>query len=122
MKYDIPAALQALVPGAQWVLRGNDYSGLEWLDQSQAQPTEQELQAKIVELEAIEPMRLLRIERDKRIAATDWEVTKAYSMNVAVPTDLSTYMQALRDLPENSTPTLDASGQLDLASVTWPVR
>lgn len=122
MKYDIPAALQALVPGAQWVLRGNDYSGLEWLDQSHAQPTEQELQAKIVELEAIEPMRLLRIERDKRIAATDWEVTKAYSMNVAVPTDLSTYMQALRDLPENSTPTLDASGQLDLASVTWPVR
>ena len=32
MKYDIPAALQALKPGAEWVLRGDALSGLEWLD------------------------------------------------------------------------------------------
>ena len=32
MKYDIPAALQALKPGAEWVLRGDTWSGLEWLD------------------------------------------------------------------------------------------
>ena len=35
MKYDIPHALQALKPGAEWVLRGNDYTGLEWLDSGQ---------------------------------------------------------------------------------------
>lgn len=122
MKYDLAAALQALKPGAQWVLRGSEYSGLEWMDQVQTQPTEAELQAKIAELEAVEPMRLLRIERDKRIAACDWEVTKAYSKGEAVPAELSTYMQALRDLPDTATPALDASGQLDLASVTWPTR
>jgi hypothetical protein len=122
MKYDLAAALQALKPGAQWVLRGSEYSGLEWMDQVQTQPTEAELNAKIAELEAIEPMRLLRIERDKRIAAVDWEVTKAYSKGEAVSTELSTYMQALRDLPDTATPTLDATGQLDSASVVWPTR
>ena len=40
MKYDIPAALQALKPGAEWVLRGDQWSGLEWLDKKQAVPTE----------------------------------------------------------------------------------
>ena len=32
MKYDIPAALQVLTPGAEWVLRGSEYSGLEWIN------------------------------------------------------------------------------------------
>jgi hypothetical protein len=122
MKYDLAAALQALKPGAQWVLRGSEYSGLEWMDQVQTQPTEAELNTKIAELEAIEPMRLLRIERDKRIAAVDWEVTKAYSKGEAVPTALASYMQALRDLPDTATPTLDATGQLDNSSVVWPTR
>ena len=45
MKYDIPAALQALKPGAQWTLSGEDYSGLEWLDSSQ---TNQQKQKSIV--------------------------------------------------------------------------
>ena len=59
MKYDIPAALQSLKPGAQWVLRGFDYSGLEWVDSGQTKPTETELTDKIAELDAAEPMRLL---------------------------------------------------------------
>ncbi len=36
MKYDITDALLALKPGAEWVLRGSDYSGLEWLDSAQS--------------------------------------------------------------------------------------
>ena len=50
MKYDIPAALQSLKPGAEWVLRGTDYSGLEWLDSGQTKPTETELTNKILSL------------------------------------------------------------------------
>ena len=42
MKYDITHALQSLKPGAEWVLRGSDYTGLEWLDSGQ-QPTETEV-------------------------------------------------------------------------------
>ena len=39
MKYDITVALLALKPGAEWVLRGSDYSGLEWLDSAQTKPS-----------------------------------------------------------------------------------
>ena len=46
---DTVAALQALTPAAQWVLRGDD---LEWLDEVQTQPTDAAIAAKIVELQA----------------------------------------------------------------------
>ena len=74
MKYDITHALQELKPGSQWALRGTEYSGLEWMDSGQ-QPTKQEIFDKIAELDAAEPMRLLREERDKRIAKTDWRLS-----------------------------------------------
>ena len=122
MKYDIPAALQALTPGAQWVLRGNQYSGLEWLDTGQTQPTESAITAKIAELDAAEGMRLLRVERDKKLSDLDWEVTKAYSKGEAVASELATYMQALRDLPASANPQTDDAGELVPSSVTWPTR
>ena len=122
MKYDIPAALQALKPGAEWVLRGTEWSGLEWLDKKQTVPTEKEVTDKIAELDAAEGMRLLRVERDKKLTALDWEVVKAYSNGVAVDAKLKTYMQELRDLPASAKPTIDAVGELDASSVTWPTR
>ena len=122
MKYDIPAALQALKPGAEWVLRGNQHSGLEWLDKSQLQPTEKEINDKIVELDAAEGMRLLRVERDAKLAALDWEVVKAYSNGVAVDSKLKTYMQALRDLPASASPKTNDAGELIADSITWPTR
>jgi len=118
MKYDIPAALQALKPGAGWVLRGTEYSGLEWVDSSQTKPTETEVNSKISSLDAAEPMRLLRIERDQRIAKTDWRAGK----DVTLSTAWRTYRQALRDLPASATPKLDSNYNLDLTSVTWPTE
>jgi len=122
MKYDIPAALQALKPGAEWVLRGDQLSGLEWLDKKQTVPTETEINDKIKEMDAAEGMRLLRVERDAKLAALDWEVVKAYSNGVAVDAKLKTYMQALRDLPASAKPTTDANGELVADSITWPTR
>ena len=118
MKYNIPSALQALKPGAQWTLRGDEYSGLEWLDSGQTKPTETEINSKIAELDAAEPMRLLRIERDNRIAKTDWRAGK----DVTLSTAWRTYRQALRDLPTSSTPKLNSNYELDLTSVTWPTE
>ena len=117
MKYDIPAALQALKPKSQWVLRGTEYSGLEWLDSGQ-QPTEQEVKAKIIELDAAEPMRLLRIERNKKIAETDWRVLPDQSPS----DDWINYRQALRDLPASASPKLDSNYDLDFSSFTWPTE
>ena len=36
----IVSALLALKPGAEWTIRGDNYSDLEWLDKSQTKPTE----------------------------------------------------------------------------------
>ena len=118
MKYDITHALNSLKPGAQWVLRGNDYSGLEWLDSSQTKPTETEVNSKISELDAAEPMRLLRLERDRRIKLTDWRA----SSDLTLADAWKTYRQALRDLPASATPKLNSNYELDLTSVTWPTE
>ena len=118
MKYDIPAALQALKPGAQWTLNGEDYTGLTWLDTKQTQPTETEVNSKISELDNAEAMRLLRIERDTRIAKTDWRA----SSDLTLADAWKTYRQALRDLPASATPKLNSDYQLDLTSVTWPTE
>jgi hypothetical protein len=42
-------ALNSLKPNAQWVLRGDT---LEWLDSNQTQPTQSEIDAEIVKLQA----------------------------------------------------------------------
>ena len=123
MKYDIPSALQKLTPGAEWVLRGDEYSGLEWINgHGYEKPTAAEITAKIAELEAEEPVRLLRVERDKRLAATDWRVVMAKETGTNLSADFKAYRQALRDLPSTATPTLNEMGDLDLSSVTWPTE
>ena len=43
-------ALQSLKPNAQWVLRGDE---LEWLDAVQTEPTQEEIDAEIVRLQAV---------------------------------------------------------------------
>ena len=118
MKYDITDAIMSLKPGAEWVLRGTEYSGLEWLDSSQTKPTETEVNIKISELDNAEAMRLLRIERDVRIAKTDWRASSDLTLSDA----WKTYRQALRDLPASASPKLDSNYELDLTSVTWPTE
>ena len=122
MKYDIASALQELKPGAEWVLRGTEYSGLEWLDSADTKPTETEINNKISELDAAEAMKLLREERNVLLSETDWMVIKSQETGVAMSNAWKTYRQALRDLPASSTPTLDANYELDLSSVTWPTE
>ena len=117
MKHDIASALLTLKPGAQWSLNGFDYTGLEWLD-SEQQPTKQEIFDKIAELDAAEPMRLLRIERDKKIALTDWRVLPDQPSS----DDWVNYRQALRDLPASATPKLNSDYELDFSSFTWPTE
>tara|TARA_Y100001963_G_scaffold133635_1_gene193460 strand:+ start:614 stop:940 length:327 start_codon:yes stop_codon:yes gene_type:complete len=38
-------ALHILKPDAEWTIRGEEYTGLKWLDESQTKPTESEIAA-----------------------------------------------------------------------------
>jgi hypothetical protein len=116
----ISDALQILRPGAQWNISGNLYSELEWLDETQTKPTEEEINQKVSELEAQEPFTLLRAERNRLIAETDWTQLKDIDLDIIRERNWKNYRQALRDLPAKSNPKLDSYGSLDMSSVTWP--
>ena len=122
MKYTITEALAALKPNAEWHMLGTEYSGIYWDDKIETKPTEDEVKAKLTELESAEPMRLLRIERTKRLTASDWVVTMHKELGTNIPAAWKNYRQALRDLPSSATPKLDSFGDLDLTSVTWPTK
>jgi len=114
-------AIQALRPGAECNIRGDKYSGIEWLNKAQDIPTEEEVNAKLSELQAAEPHKLLREERDRRLTACDWVVAKHTEHGKMVPEDWKIYRQALRDLPSISyRPELDEYGDLKMDSVAWP--
>ena len=131
---DVANALNALGI-TEWVLRGeptnetefnsmftkvtgSDSSGsaIESSDPSDFGTTWSAVSAKKTELINAEPMRLLREERDRRLAATDWWASSDLTMS----SDRTTYRQALRDLPANQTPTINAEGELQ--NVTWPTK
>ena len=122
MSFNITDALLALKPESGWVLNGNNYSDLEWLDETQIKPTEEEINAKIAELETAEPARQVREIRDRLLAESDW--TQNRDVVLLNDTTWKQYRQDLRDLPASAsfTPKLDSNGNLDMSSVTWPLK
>ena len=120
MKYTMADALIILRPDSSWNFDGSEYSGLEWLDSGATKPTESELNTKVAELDAAEPMRLLREERFRLLSECDW--TQGADVPNSIKTAWQTYRQALRDLPASASPKLDSNYDLDLTSVTWPTE
>ncbi len=119
---DISHALKSLVPEAYWSCNADDYDQITWYSPDIPQPTREQVETKIQELRAAEPMRLLRVHRDKLLAETDWVTMRSYSTNSPVPTEWALYQQALRDLPETATPVLDPTSPLGISGVDWPVK
>ena len=67
------------------------------------------VKAKVDELTAAEPMKALRAERDRLIAATDWWASSDLTMTA----EQTAYRQALRDITESAT---------SLDDVVWPTK
>ena len=111
-------ALLSLKPNCQWTIEGEEVSGLIWLDENSEKPTDEELYDKIAELRAAKPMRLLREERNRKLAETDWKDLPSYPGTDQE--EWRTYRQSLRDLPSTASPQLNEFGQL--TNVTWPTK
>jgi hypothetical protein len=125
MKNYLMFAIESLAPNSDYVIFGDEYSGIEWRDTVNTKPTEEEVNKKIADLQAEEPMIQLRDERNRRLAQTDWTQLPDTLINAAVdyiPLEQAwkDYRQQLRDLPSKSNPKLDSFGELDMTSVTWP--
>ena len=113
-------AIDSLAPNSDYVIFGDEYSGIEWRDTVNTKPTEEQVNAKIAEIKAAEPMGLLRDERNYRLAQTDWTQLKDIDLDIIRERNWKNYRQALRDLPSKSNPKLNSYGDLDMSSVTWP--
>ena len=87
-----------------------------WSDNSVAKPSNSAIAAELTRLNNAEPMRLLRLERDEKLAETDWWAVSDLTMS----NDRKTYRQALRDLPASADPKLDSDNFL--TNVTWPTK
>ncbi len=79
-------ALVSLHPNSEWVLREDI---LEWLDKNQTQPTEAEIQAEIARLEAEQPWKELRQQRNRLIAETDYLALS----DITLSAEMATYRQ-----------------------------
>ena len=117
MIYTKIEAVNSLKPNKKWSWSGSDYSGFTWLESATA-PTESEIDTEVTRLNNAEPMRLLRVERDRLLTACDWRA----SSDLTLADNWKTYRQALRDLPASASPKLDSDGDLDMSSVTFPTE
>ena len=108
-------ALYSLKPNAKWNMAGDT---INWLDSSETQPSDSEIETEVARLTNLLPMTLLRNERDSRLAKTDWRA----SSDLTLSTAWKTYRQSLRDLPATASPKLDSDGNLDMSSVTFPTE
>ena len=79
-------------------------------------PTNDQINTELTKLQNAEPARLLREERNKKLAACDWRASGDLTLSDA----WKTYRQQLRDLPASANPKLSEYYDLDPTSVTWP--
>lgn len=115
MTFNSMDALLSLRPGAEIVTRGNV---IEFYQHTDPQPTEAEIQAEIARLEAEQPWKELRQQRNRLLAESDWVSMKAIDasidgLGIQLPQVWMDYRQALRDLPANT---------VDPTNPIWPVK
>jgi len=86
---------------------GDDWNTKVWdtlvLQETNEKPPKEEFEAKLQELIDAQPWKELREERNKRLTECDWVAMKAFTTDTPVPDEWKAYMQALRDLPANTT-------------------
>ena len=123
----------------EWVLRGeptseDDFnqmfrkvtgadangSAIESADPKDWGTTWEKVTAEKKKLTDAEPMRLLRLERNRLLAESDWMANS----DVTMPDEWKTYRQQLRDFPASPkiNPQLQDDGTLNMTSVSWPTK
>ena len=125
----IARAINELNPTAEFVVDGetiiwgtgipNEDDEMVPTDVVPANCSPSEIAAKRTELENDRANALLRLERNKRLAETDWwDFSDTKEMTDAQ----KAYRQALRDLPSTQNATIKARTSHQLDNVTWPVK
>jgi len=122
---DIAKTLSEKYTGTQWNLVANDYDQLTWDDTNAIpKPSFEELEQKWQEILSEKPLKLLRQQRDKRLAETD-KYTSIPDYPHATEADKQKWLdhrQTLRDLPTLVTPLEDGSVKLWATDQNGPLQ
>ena len=93
-------------------------SAIESADPKDWGTTWEKVSAEKKKLTDAEPMRLLRLERNRLLAESDWMANSDVTMTV----EWKNYRQALRDITKDAKPKLNSDGTLDMTSVKFPTK
>jgi hypothetical protein len=88
---DITRAIMSLTPNAQWAVRGDE---VVWLDEEQAQPTEEEIVQKIAELEYTEEVEVYKKVRAKAYPVMSEQLDKIFHEGID---EWKAEIQAIKD-------------------------
>ena len=105
-------AIKSLAPGASFGIYANSLDRVDWQDENISRPSNADIEAELIRLQSAEPIRLLRVDRDRLLASTDWWA----SSDLVMSDERKAYRQALRDLPSG----LDTEEKVK--NVTWPAK
>ena len=64
---------------------------------------------------------VVRIDRDKLLAESDWTVMPDSPLSTSKQNEWKTYRQSLRDIPPGSVPTIDEQQNI-VSGLTWPTK
>lgn len=102
-------AILQLCPNASFIVGNESVNEIIWRSSDVTQPTSSEITAKLNELKAAEPLRLLREKRNQLLAETDWWSSSDLTMTA----EQTAYRQSLRDITNTYT---------SLDDVVWPEK
>ena len=93
-------------------------SAIETADTSKWGVTWKQVSDKMATIDAAAPMKELRLQRDAKLAETDWTALS----DVTLSDNMKTYRQALRDLPASADGKDASLKDGVLENVKWPLK
>ena len=108
-------AVNALHPNADYAMSGDGVI-TAWNEQDIPQPSESEIDAKLAELQAAEPLRLLREKRNRLLSDSDWTGASDTALTTEQQSAWRLYRQKLRDLPKG------LNTEFKVKNVKWPTK
>ena len=109
-------AIKRLRPNVNFGIGNEDDWNTIQMSDGSARPTDIEINSVLQQARQDTAISILREQRNQLLAQTDWMANS----DVTMSEEWRVYRQALRDLPNTQTPSLDENGQL--TNITWPEK
>jgi hypothetical protein len=105
----IRAAMKKMYPGEKYSIENGI---VIFQDTSKGTIPFSEVQKNMAEAKNTVAMKMMRDKRDELLAETDWRITSAMEKGQEVDPKILIYRQALRDLTDTCTPSIDSDCKL----------